>query len=247
MRDDLLDAQSAVDWTRAQIPLFLRELDAWQKRYPYRVIEERDLESGDRFVVALQDKTFPLTFNVWIGATLNSLRSSLDLLATALAARNGKAPNRDWHFPLFESFDKMNKGIDGAKYKGWLSQQERDMIRALKPYSGGDETLWPLHRLDILRKHERLIRGILVVHAVIQLTGASHKTVWRARAAESRNHKTVLARLAPTEHLSPSKHDILVDVIFTEVALGIVDAQVIPFLRKFLYRIQEIIILFDVV
>jgi hypothetical protein len=227
MRDDLLDAKSAVDWADAQIPLFQQELNSWQKCYPYSVVEERDLESGDRLVVALQEEAFPLTFNAWVGATLNSLRSSLDLLAAALAARNDKATKRNQYFPLFRSLCHMNdpaKGIDNADRKEWLSQHERDVIKALKPYKGGDETLWPLHQLDILRKHERLIRGTLVVHAVIQLTGGSHKTVWSARAAEGSNYKTVLARLAPAENLSPSKRDaaILVDVTFSEGALGIV-------------------------
>jgi len=38
-------------------------------------------------------------------------------------------------------------GIEGKK---WLSKGEQAMIKALKPYKGGDHTLWPLHQLDIL-------------------------------------------------------------------------------------------------
>jgi hypothetical protein len=168
MRDDLLDAQSAVDWAKAQIPLFLQELDSWQKRHSYRVVEERDPKSGDRVVVALQEKAVPLTFNVWIGATLNSLRSSLDLLATALATRN-KAQERNQYFPIFSSLCQITDSAKGIERKKWLSQHEREAIKALKPYKGGDEILWPLHQLDILRKHERLIHGSVVVHAVIHL------------------------------------------------------------------------------
>lgn len=45
-------------------------------------------------------------------------------------------------------------GIEG---KRWLSKRERATIKSLKPYPGGDDAIWPLHRLDILRKHHRLI------------------------------------------------------------------------------------------
>ena len=33
----------------------------------------------------------------------------------------------------------------------------RAKIEALKPYNGGHKLLWPLHQLDIMRKHKRQI------------------------------------------------------------------------------------------
>ena len=38
-----------------------------------------------------------------------------------------------------------------------LTPDERAVIDSLKPYKGGDPDIWPLHRLDIERKHSRLL------------------------------------------------------------------------------------------
>jgi hypothetical protein len=91
MRDDLLDAQAAVDWALAEIPLLQQGFIEWQRRNPYSVVQERDPETGENIAVTY-DQPFPLTFNAWAGAIINSLRSSLDLLAAALARRNPLHP-----------------------------------------------------------------------------------------------------------------------------------------------------------
>ena len=47
MRDDLLDAQAAVDWAKTQIPLLQEGFLEWQKARPYRVVKEPDPQSDD--------------------------------------------------------------------------------------------------------------------------------------------------------------------------------------------------------
>ena len=163
MRDDLLDAQASVDWAVAQIPLVQQSLIEWQGGHPYLISREADPQSDGDIVVAIQQTPLPLTFNAWMGAILNSLRSSLDLLAASIAARNGEKSNSWRHFPIFDSLYEMIdpvRGIDGSERKKWLSENERAAIKALNPYKGGDETIWTLHQLDILRKHERLISAV---------------------------------------------------------------------------------------
>jgi hypothetical protein len=100
MRDDLLDAQAAVDWAAPQIPLLQQGFLDWQRRNPYRVVQERDTDTGQDVAVTY-DQPFPLTFNAWAGSIINSLRSGLDLLAASLAARNSVKPSHKTHFPIF--------------------------------------------------------------------------------------------------------------------------------------------------
>lgn len=249
MRDDLLDAQAAVDWAVAQIPLLQQGFVEWQDNRPYRIVKERDLESGGYLVVAIEQKPFPLTFNAWTGAILNSLRSSLDLLAAALAARNGKKPNPKRHFPIFDSLLDMIdpvRGIDGSERKKWLSQSERATIKALNPYKGGDDTIWPLHELDILRKHERLISakpGVFGTHVF----AAGRMLFVGTKTVERLNDKTILAHLPLSEALLVTENNTLPAILitFNETAVGFVDEQVVPTLRKFADRAAEIINLFD--
>ena len=160
MRDDLLDAQAAVDWAVAQIPLIQQALIEWQRGDPYIISREGDPDGVGDIVVAVQKIPLPLTFNAWFGSTFNSLRSALDLLAACLVKRNGEKTNPYRHFPIFDSlYDMIDpaRGIDSKERKKWLSQSERAAIKALKPYKGGNTTIWTLHEIDIVRKHERLI------------------------------------------------------------------------------------------
>lgn len=152
----VLAAQAAVDWAVAQIPLFQNAFLEWNKD-PYELLKERDPENGDYLIVARLRHLLPLTFNAWAGAMINSVRSGLDLLAASLALRNGKRPSADTHFPIFPSEMDMIDPLTGIEGKKWLSKGERATIKSLKPYRGGDSTLWALHRLDVMRKHQRLL------------------------------------------------------------------------------------------
>ena len=99
MRDDLLAAQAAVDWAAAQIPLFQNAF-LERNKDPYELFKERDPENGDYLIVARPREPLPLTFNAWAGAMINSIRSALDLLAAALAARNPVSPQSWRHLTV---------------------------------------------------------------------------------------------------------------------------------------------------
>jgi hypothetical protein len=240
MQNDLLDAQAAVDWAVAQIPLLQQGFIEWQRRNPYSVIQERDANTGENFAVTY-DQPFPLSFNAWTGAIINSLRSSLDLLAAALAARNGIVPNYQTHFPIFRSLHDMIDPLDGIEGKKWLAKRERAAIKALKPYNGGDDTLWPLHRLDILRKHERLLSTSPDVKGFLMI--GRHMHVGGTKAIKRLENKTVLLNLRPGEALNATQGNILLAtfITFREPTLGLDDEEVVTILRKFAGRVGEII------
>ena len=75
MRDDLLDAQAAVKWAIIQIPRFQEALISWQRSQPYRLLVERDLNTGQDMAVAIEETPLPLVMNVEVGAIVNVLRS----------------------------------------------------------------------------------------------------------------------------------------------------------------------------
>src|SRR5205807_7666926 len=96
-------------------------------------------------------------------AYINTLRSSLDILATSLAARSGVCKPEDAYFPVARSETAFNAGnYKGSKFVKGLPGAERAIIEALKPYKGGNEPLYALHQLDIMRKHRRLIEVDLI-------------------------------------------------------------------------------------
>ena len=98
MRDDLLDAQAAVDWAVAQIPILEERFSTWQRSRPYELIVEPDSDPSREVLIARQKIGLDPLLSAEAGAIINSARSALDLLAAALAARNGVKPSQHTHF-----------------------------------------------------------------------------------------------------------------------------------------------------
>jgi hypothetical protein len=245
MRDDLLDAQAALKWADTQIPLLQQGFIEWVRANPYSVVEEPHSDGGGNAAV-VYDQPFPLTFNAWAGAIINSLRSSLDLIAAALADRNGHKPNADTHFPIFRCLLDFIDPLTGIEGKKWLSARERAAIKTFKPYGGGDAVLWPLHHLDVLRKHQRLLVARPSVDGYL-MVGSRHMTVGGAKAIERLENKTILFHLAPGERLNATQGNTLlaVFVTFNEAAAGLANHEVAAVLRDFAMRVTDILFEID--
>jgi len=162
MREDLLDAYGAIDWAVSQLPVLEQTFKAWFDAPPYLLVEEPHPEMGKKLFKLEINRELPATANAAVGAIINSIRTSLDILAASLARRNGKSPNADRHFPIYLSIMGFIDPLEVLERKKWLSERERGIIEGLKPYDGGHDLLFPLHQLDIVRKHDRLIRAKLV-------------------------------------------------------------------------------------
>lgn len=182
-------------------------------------------------------------------AIVNSIRSSLDILASVLAKRNGKKPSSSTHFPIRSSASDLQDAINDIERKKWLSQAEIAEIKALKPYKGGDDSIWPMHQLDIIRKHERLatvsidFRGFLITDRGIKSMSIKGGKVIMKRL----DNKTVLAKASPgdAERLADGDAQAFLDVQLNESAIGLTDESVIPALRRFANKASCIISRFD--
>src|SRR5258708_5863718 len=113
MRDDLLDAQTAVDWALAQLPVLQGRIAKWADAYSTRIA----VENG-RKAYYVRVNPIPAIINAETGAIINSIRTSLDLLANTLAGRNGFPAARDVYFPVSRSLaDFQNAKSGGGKNK----------------------------------------------------------------------------------------------------------------------------------
>lgn len=115
----------------------------------------------------------PLHFQAEVGAYINSIRSSLDVLAMVLVKRHNLQIREDRvFFPIARSKGELERsGGNAQKFLEGLPKFERQLMDHLKPYQGGNEALWALHHLDIVRKHRRLLNARLrPIHMSIQGT-----------------------------------------------------------------------------
>ncbi|MDO8749792.1 MAG: hypothetical protein Q7K03_01415 [Dehalococcoidia bacterium] len=137
----------------------LRDLDqaiqGFLKRKPYSMVKEEDLNTGSYIWRCKVSEQPPIEWSAVIGDIVHNLRSALDLLACELVLLNKGKVTEYTSFPIADSRQKFESIIAG-KVKG-ASKAAMDGIIAAKPYLGGNDAFWHLHRLDILDKHHILI------------------------------------------------------------------------------------------
>jgi hypothetical protein len=246
MRDDLLDAQAAIDWAVAQFKSLDQRLDAWRYENTDVSIEDTDPHGSRKVLLAGQKTTLPRSFNVEAGAYINSIRSSLDLLATTLANRHGIARPNQTYFPVADSYASFAAGTyKGAKFVKALPVADRNIIKSLKPYKGGNELLWCLHYLDIMRKHRRLIPARLRPDNVqIYMQQSFPGAIIFPATRDVRVHdKTVIALIAKD---SPqSELQITLEITFDEPGSPIGSKPVVAALYDFASLARSIIDRFD--
>jgi len=159
MRDDLLDAQASVDWAVAQFEILKPRIEAWQHAVSHSITDKLKAQ-GQHKVIRLADiEAPPAIINAEVGAIINSIRSSLDILMTSIAGRHG-VPNDRAYFPIAGSHQKFITGdYNGEKMIQALPIPTQTIIENLEPWRGrdGNILLVALHDLDVLRKHKRLV------------------------------------------------------------------------------------------
>lgn len=162
MITDLQDAIAAVDWATSQLPTLQERIISWRRSKPYSVFIDADSEPGKKLYRLIDLKPIDPIISAEAGAIIHSIRSSLDLLACALAARNGFPQSRSTHFPIWKSDSEfLNLKSRPYEYIKRLSQVDRDIITDLRPFPGGNDLLCALHELDLTRKHRRLLKTVV--------------------------------------------------------------------------------------
>jgi hypothetical protein len=176
MRDDLLHAQASVDWAETNLPSLRKRTNVWLKNNIHLTIVEQPVNCPNNVVVAREKEPLPFAFQVEAGAYINAIRSSLDILACTLADRHCQALRDDTYFPVASSSSNFAAGnYKGNKFVKALPAKERAIIESLKPYKGGNGLLYPLHLLDIVRKHQRLM-AVDIQPAQIKVSGWRNAT-----------------------------------------------------------------------
>src|SRR2546426_3048769 len=124
-----------------------------------------DPQTGQLSAKLDQLKEIEETVPLIIGDIVHNLRSALDHIAFHLVFKDtggngipvkpGADPFKYVYFPIYDSASEYETGKIG-KIKG-MSQRSIDAVDAAKPYKGGNDMLWLIHKLDNIDKHRLLI------------------------------------------------------------------------------------------
>ena len=196
MRDDLLEAMECIDWTISKVPSIEQKVADWIDGNVDLVIRDSNGPGSDKLLIAKERTLMPLEFSVEIGAYINTIRTSLDILASSLSTRNGKAGNVEAHFPMFRSDLHMLDPKCGLESIKWLTPSQRTIIKSLEPYPGGNEVLRALHQLDIMRKHRRLL-AVRITPTRFSVAGLKQEHFVIPQEFVGANDDTLLLILSP--------------------------------------------------
>jgi hypothetical protein len=163
----------------------IQDLDAARKEFidtrPYVSYSETDPETGALvYKVSVEPHADEglRDLSVIAGDAIHNLRSALDLLAWQLVEANGQKPGDTTAFPVWR-----NEGQFIGGNAGFMKGAHRDAIsemRSLKPYKGGNDSLWRLHRLDATDKHRLLLAvGAIPAGTVYHFSIGHQAAKWR--------------------------------------------------------------------
>jgi hypothetical protein len=239
MKTEFEDALLPVKWAEAQISVLQARLLAWQHTYPYRLVTEPDPNRSDReLLVAYLDKPLdPLVIGD-VGATINAIRTALNLMMAAVVARHGVVPGRAPDFPIAETAASFLAAVKKLEHKKWVSAIEATVIKRTKAYNGGDAVLFHIGRLDNLRKHQRLLT-IEPVPSQTTITSWGHTF---ERVMLHIQDKSILYRFAHGA-FRPTKGNtnLAAEIFLKEAPAGVGDKPALLALRVYSARVRELI------
>ena len=238
MRDDLREAWDVVRWAETHIPVLQERFISWQGRGAYELVMEPDPDDLDwEFLVAYPKEVDSLILGD-IGAVINSIRTSLDILMFAVLARHRPKPNGKTHFPIYATDTQFLDAVNVLEANQRISSVEAAAIKKTKAYRGGDKLLYPLHQLDILRKHIRFLEVEPVINSAHVTVLDSHLYVHHSTLDD----KTILYRF-PARRFRPAKGNtsVAAEIFFNEPALLQTKQPAIHVLRNFGFRVRALI------
>jgi hypothetical protein len=124
---------------------------------PYEIVEKQDPQTGqNRAWVKIHADPAP-EWSPIIGDILHNLRSALDILYCQLLRKNGVTPKGSDLFPIRDTKTVFDKDAGPAIRKRAGRRAFEAFRDTVKPYRGGNNALWCLHKLNIVDKHNLLL------------------------------------------------------------------------------------------
>jgi len=130
---------------------------AFKESDPYKISAKHDPQTRKLIYYLVDVQPVPTRIACIAGDTLHNLRGALDHLAYRLfrVGAGDTADAKHVYFPIFDDAAKYQAGLNG-KVHG-MRKDAIDAIDVVKPYKGGNDTLWRLHKLNNVDKHRLLI------------------------------------------------------------------------------------------
>jgi len=137
----------------------IEELNIFYATNPYEY-QVRETGDGRRTYYISRMEPFPDRISVILGDVFQNLRSALDHLAWQIVEAAGNQPTQRTAFPItdreinYSAIKDFEKG-NGRLVAGW-NPKALKILDNIKPFKGGNQMLWQLHKLNNIDKHRKL-------------------------------------------------------------------------------------------
>jgi hypothetical protein len=106
--------------------------------------------------ILTRETPVPHVISAIAGDAIQNLRTALDYIVCAMVERNQNRVSSESGFPISKSLAAYQNPNTQKKLDG-ISAEAHSFIDNLRPYAGGNDTLWLLHRLNNRDKHRLLL------------------------------------------------------------------------------------------
>jgi hypothetical protein len=118
-----------------------------------------DSETGDDFV-EITAQAMPDSFALIIGDALHNLKSALDFVWWEIVSGDTQKGTKE-NFPIYRTDKELIAFLDQRKQQQSVVTIADTLLNVIQPYFTGDgESLFHLHKLNIMDKHKLLIPQI---------------------------------------------------------------------------------------
>jgi len=116
---------------------------------PYNEAIKHDICNRDKLVAELALLT---------GDAVHNLKCALDYAWIGIVERLIPSALGDFtNFPVRSTEDQLKAALKGLQINSCAPALFDRIVRDIRPYNGGNDSIWAIHRLDILDKHKLLI------------------------------------------------------------------------------------------
>lgn len=171
--DHMAQVQLKLDRADKHIGDLERATVAFTESHPYRVVPKHDPDTGQYIHKPELLRPIPQEIALVAGDAIHNLRSALDhmigrfAIAADINDSQREALIEKTAFPTAKTEANYIKEVQAKA--GFGPEALSKKLLGYKCYSGGDNTLYALHQLDIIDKHRALILGFASIGAIRML------------------------------------------------------------------------------
>jgi hypothetical protein len=153
--DKLLGVRAKIERANEHILNLHSALAAFRDSRPYKILTKHDENTRELIYYVASLNPTPARVLFVTGDAIQNLRSALDYLVCRLVEANRGTVTSDTSYPVFK--DATVYHAQRLRKVQGMRQDAINFIDATKPYKGGTDDLWRLHKLNNIDKHRLLL------------------------------------------------------------------------------------------